>query len=92
MMANNRDNQPQTQQGVYLKRMAEGGHFRQKLGETALALTECYCKGDTHSQDRLGSALVSEVRAVLTDVYGWSRESAEEAAEAVFNSFKDATI
>ena len=50
--------QPMTRQGAYLKRMAERGHFKQKLGETSLALTECFCKADMGNRRTLGTQLL----------------------------------
>ena len=78
-----------TRTGEYLNRMAQGGHFKQKLGETALALTECFCKADTQNRARLGDKLAWQVNAILVDVYGWSADSAKEAAETVRKSFRD---
>ena len=78
----------QTRTGGYLKRMANGGHFKQKLGETALALTECFCKADTGNRARLGDALVSEVHEILVDVYGWDKQSAKDAVNSMSSAFK----
>lgn len=78
----------QTRTGGYLKRMANGGHFKQKLGETALALTECFCKADDGNKARLGDSLVSEVHEILVDVYGWDAKSAKDAAGSMTGAFK----
>ncbi len=78
----------QTRTGGYLKRMANGGHFKQKLGETALALTECFCKADTGNRARLGDSLVSEVYEILVDVYGWDTKSAKDAISSMTGAFK----
>lgn len=79
----------QTRTGGYLKRMANGGHFKQKLGETALALTECYCKADMGNRRRLGDLLVREMHGILVDVYGWNAQSAKEAADVLATAFCD---
>ncbi|MCK5644862.1 MAG: hypothetical protein KAJ19_28945 [Gammaproteobacteria bacterium] len=79
----------QTKTGGYLKRMANGGHFKQKLGETALALTECFCKADNVSQNRLGDLMVMEVRAILMDVYGWEAESTHHAIKKLGKAFRN---
>lgn len=78
----------QTRTGGYLKRMANGGHFKQKLGETALALTECFCKADTGNRARLGDALASEMYEILVDVYGWDNNSAKDAVTSVTKAFQ----
>lgn len=79
----------QTKTGGYLKRMANGGHFKQKLGETALALTECFCKADLPSRAKLGDKLAWQMNAILVDVYGWNVDSAREATETLRKSFRD---
>ncbi len=78
-----------TKTGAYLNRMAQGGHFKQKLGETALALTECFCKADIPSRARLGDKLAWQVNAILVDVYGWNTASANVATETLRKSFRD---
>lgn len=78
----------QTRTGGYLKRMANGGHFKQKLGETALSLTECFCKADNVSQNRLGDLLVKEMREILMDVYGWEAESTHVAIKKLGKAFR----
>ena len=78
-----------TRTGEYLNRMAQGGHFKQKLGETALALTECFCKADNLSRTKLGDKLAWQVNAVLVDVYGWNADAAKEATETLRKSFRD---
>ena len=78
----------QTQTGSYLKKMAQGGHFKQKLGETALALTECFCKADTGNRARMGEHLVSQMFKVLREVYGWDHNSCVEAATTMANALR----
>ncbi len=78
----------QTRTGGYLKRMANGGHFKQKLGETALALTECFCKADDGNRARLGDTLISEVYEILVDVYGWDTTSAKKARDSMTRAFQ----
>jgi len=78
----------QTQTGAYLKKMAQGGHFKQKLGETALALTECYCKADGGNRADLGEQLVSQLFKVLREVYGWDHNSCVQAATQMAESFR----
>ena len=78
---------PATPRGKYLKRMAEDGHFSQKLAEAALAVTEAYCKADSQSRAELGSALADEVGTVLRDVYGWSTAAAAAAREDIIQAF-----
>lgn len=84
------DNNPQTATGQYLKKMAQHGHYAQKLGEASLALTEAYCKADTQHKVRLGAMLAEEVYTVLTDVYGWTNAAADVARQDVLDSFKGA--
>jgi hypothetical protein len=79
----------QTKTGAYLKRMANGGHFKQKLGETALALTECFCKADNPNRARLGNSLATQMHHILVEVYGWNTESAREATETLRKAFRD---
>lgn len=71
----------QTRTGAYLKKMANGGHFKQKLGETALSLTECFLKADTPNRRDFGTRLGQEMYFVLTDVYGWAHVSAKETTD-----------
>ena len=78
----------QTRTGGYLKRMANGGHFKQKLGETALALTECYCKADMGNRARLGDLLAAQMYEILVDVYGWNVQSSKEASEVLVKAFR----
>lgn len=78
----------QTKTGAYLKRMANGGHFKQKLGETALALTECFCKADIPSRSKMGDKLAWQVHSILVEVYGWNTASAKEASETLRKSFR----
>lgn len=78
----------QTRTGGYLKRMANGGHFKQKLGETALALTECYCKADCGNRAYLGDHLAEQMYEILVDVYGWNVQSAKEAVETLTKAFR----
>lgn len=78
-----------THTGGYLKKMAEGGHFKQKLGETALALTECYCKADSGNRARLGSHLADQMFYVLRNVYGWDHNSCHEARKTVVKAFQN---
>lgn len=79
----------QTKTGGYLQRMARGGHFKQKLGETALALTECFCKADNANQKKLGDSLVKQMREILIDVYGWEPQSASEAVKTLGTAFRN---
>jgi len=79
----------QTQTGSYLKKMAHGGHFKQKLGETALALTECYCKADGGNRSRLGQLLRRELYTVLREVYGWAEKDAYAASMTLTKSFRE---
>lgn len=78
----------QTRTGGYLKRMANGGHFKQKLGETALALTECFCKADTGNRARLGDHLAEQMYEILVDVYGWHEPSAKDAVATLTKAFR----
>lgn len=78
----------QTQTGAYLKKMAQGGHFKQKLGETALALTECYCKADGGNRSNLGEQLVAQLFKVLREVYGWDHNSCVQAATQMAEAFR----
>ena len=77
-----------TRTGEYLNRMAQGGHFKQKLGETALALTECYCKADMGNRVRLGNLLSQQMYEVLVGVYGWDESSSNEAIETLVKAFR----
>jgi hypothetical protein len=79
----------QTKTGAYLKRMANGGHFKQKLGETALALTECFCKADNPNRARMGGKLSQQMYEILVDVYGWNAASAKDASETLRKAFRD---
>ena len=76
-----------TKTGSYLQRMARGGHFKQKLGEASLALTECFCKADGGNRARLGTHLAEQMYEVLTDVYGWDADSAKEATRTLQTAF-----
>lgn len=78
----------QTMTGGYLKKMAQGGHFRQKLGETALSLTECYCKADGGNRARMGDHLVNQMFKVLREVYGWDHNSCVEAATTMAEALR----
>lgn len=78
-----------TKTGEYLKRMANGGHFKQKLGETALALTECFCKADDGNRARLGNTLSQQVYEVLVNVYGWDAQSANKAVTTMVKAFRN---
>jgi len=77
----------QTRTGGYLKKMANGGHYQQKLGEASLALTEAYCKADDESRRRMGTHLADQVQHILNDVYGWSHGSAARAADTLREAF-----
>lgn len=79
----------QTRTGAYLKKMANRGHFKQKLGETALALTECFCKADGSNQRLMGTHLLDEMHFVLVDIYGWNKESANAARNTLFKAMQD---
>ena len=79
----------QTRTGAYLKKMANGGHFKQKLGETSLALTECFCKADIPNRRNLGTKLIDEVYHILTDVYGWDHVSSKEAVDTLAFAFRN---
>jgi hypothetical protein len=79
---------PQTATGTYLKEMANGGHYRQKLGEAALALTECFCKADLGNRKEMGEALCHQVFTVLRTVYGWDHNSAVDATSVLSESFR----
>lgn len=78
-----------TKTGEYLKNMARDGHSRQKLGEAALSLTECYCKADTHTQANMGNHLAIQMKHILHVVYGWKEGDAHDAAYALRNAFAD---
>ena len=77
----------QTHTGGYLKKMAQGGHFKQKLGETALALTECWCKADFGNRARMGDHLAEQMQHILHQVYGWSPKEASDHAAALRAAF-----
>ena len=77
-----------TQTGAYLNKMAQGGHFKQKLGETALALTECYCKADGGNRAQMGEHLVNQMFKVLREVYGWDHNSCVEAATTMAEALR----
>jgi hypothetical protein len=79
-----------TKTGDYLKMMAREGHYKQKLGEAALALTEMYCKADLEKRRRMGNELAEQVQHVLHVVYGWSNGSARDAALEIRQAFKRA--
>lgn len=78
----------QTQTGSYLKKMAQGGHFKQKLGEASLALVECYCKADGGNRAQMGDHLVDQLFKVLREVYGWDHNSCVEAATTMAKAFR----
>ena len=80
-----------TKTGEYLNNMAKSGHFRQKLAEAALAVTEVYCKADDVSQSEMGSLLTEEVRTVLLEVYGWSVPASERAYKNLVDAFRGTT-
>lgn len=84
--------QPMTRQGQYLQDQAQHGHFKQKLAETALALTEAYCKADGGNRQRLGSLLAVHVYKVLTDCYGWPEQDALSAQEQLVQAFHQAHV
>jgi len=84
--------QTQTKTGEYLKNMARMGHSKQKLGEAALALTECYLKSDTQSQSIMGNSLAIQMEHILRVVYGWNAEDAQDAEDALRNALVDTTI
>lgn len=81
-----------TKTGEYLNRMAQGGHFKQKLGETALSLTECFCKADMHGQRKMGELLVDQVFVVLREVYGWNDESSRNSRDRLVESFQQTGV
>lgn len=79
----------QTHTGGYLKKMAQGGHFKQKLGETALALTECYCKADGGNRTQMGEHLAQQMEKVLREVYGWTHHASHEAGNNLRAAFRN---
>lgn len=85
-------NQTQTKTGEYLKSMAKDGHSKQKLGEAALALAECWVKSDTHTQSGMGNQLAIQVKHILHVVYGWNEIDARDAADALRTAFVDTSV